>query len=208
MLDPVNLKEIPLSQREAIAQIFTFWFGDPEAKSATYADRRKLWFSKNSTVDDEIRDRFLPLHQQAAAGELNDWQASPLGALALLLLLDQFSRNLFRNSLQAFATDPQALAIAEAAIAQGFDRAVPPLMRMFFYLPLEHSEDRGRQQRSIELFTQLHAEAPELADVLDYAQKHKDVIDRFGRFPHRNQILGRPSTIEEQEFLQQPGSSF
>ncbi|MBD2092525.1 DUF924 domain-containing protein [Microcoleus sp. FACHB-1515] len=191
-----------------MAEIFTFWFGDPEAKSATYADRRKLWFGKNSAVDNEIRDRFLPLHQQAAAGELADWQSSPPGALALLLLLDQFSRNLFRDTPQAFATDPQALAIAEASIAQGFDRAVPPLMRMFFYLPLEHSEDQARQQRSVELFTQLQAEAPELADVLDYAHKHKDVIDRFGRFPHRNEILHRPSTIEEQEFLQQPGSSF
>ena len=202
------MESIPLEQREAIAQIFTFWFGDPQAKGATYADRRKLWFGKNSAVDDEIRDRFLPWYQQAATGELDEWQEFPFGALALLLLLDQFSRNLFRDTPQAFATDPQALAIAESSIAHGFDRAVPPLMRMFFYLPLEHSEDRVRQQRSIELFTQLQAEERELADVLDYAQKHKDVIDRFGRFPHRNRILGRASTIEEQEFLQQPGSSF
>ncbi len=199
---------IPIRERSAIAELFTFWFGNAQAEGVSYTQRRRLWFTKDPELDAQIRDRFLPLYQQAAAGDLERWQQSPQGCLALLLLLDQFPRNMFRNTPQAFATDSQALAIAETAIDQGFDRAVLPIQRLFFYLPLEHCEDRIRQQRSVDLFRQLHAEAEEFADTLDYAQRHQAVIDRFGRFPHRNAILGRPSTVEELEFLQQPGSSF
>ena len=199
---------IPFRKRSAIAEIFTFWFGNAQAEGVSYVQQRRLWFTKDPEVDAQIRDRFLPLYQQAVTGKLEHWQQSPQGCLALLLLLDQFPRNMFRNTPQAFATDLQALAIAETAIDQGFDQAVLPIQRLFFYLPLEHCEDRTRQQQSVNLFRQLYAEAEEFADTLDYAQRHQAVIDRFGRFPHRNLILNRPSTVEELKFLQQPGSSF
>jgi uncharacterized protein (DUF924 family) len=193
--------------KQAIATILRFWFGDPQVDDS-YQQRRKLWFRKRPQVDQEIRDRFQSLYDRAVAGEFSDWQRSPQGSLALLLLFDQFPRNMFRDSAQAFATDPLALAIAEAAIVQDFDQLLEPIRRIFVYLPLEHSENLDHQRRSVELFRQLHSQHPEFADILDYAIRHQQVIERFGRFPHRNQWLDRPSTPEEMEFLQQPGSSF
>lgn len=190
------------------SEVIEFWFGNPGSDDASYKNRRKLWFSKNPAIDQTIRNRFLSLYQRAAAGELDDWQQTPQGCLALLVLLDQFSRNLFRGSAQAFAADAKALAIAKEAIASAHDQQLEPIQRIFFYLPLEHSENSDDQRQSVSLFKKLMQIDPQLTDVYDYALRHQAVIDRFGRFPHRNQSLGRASTPEELEFLQQPGSSF
>lgn len=192
-------------EQQAILQ---FWFGDLQSESSSYAQRRKLWFGKQPEFDAAIRQQFQPIYEQAAAGTLDVWQQTPLGCLALILLLDQFSRNMFRDTPQAFATDRQALQFARFAVAQGFDRQLLPIQRMFIYLPFEHSEDPEFQRQSVKLSQQLAGEAPELADVADYALRHQAVIERFGRFPHRNRILGRASTPAEIEFLKQPGSSF
>jgi uncharacterized protein (DUF924 family) len=189
-------------QAEAILE---FWFGKPD--EADYGKSRKVWFTKNPEFDDEVRSRFLNVHNQAAAGELDDWNATPQGCLALIILLDQFPRNMFRGQPQAFATDPQALAYARHAVTQGFDKELPKLQRWFVYLPFEHSENLADQRQCVELCEQLGDE-PEMREAIDYAYRHLRVIERFGRFPHRNQILGRETTPEEAEFLKQPGSSF
>ena len=189
-------------QSEAILE---FWFGKPD--EVDYGKSRKVWFTKNPEFDDEVRSRFLNVHNQAAAGELNDWNATPQGCLALIILLDQFPRNMFRGQPQAFATDPQALAYARHAVTQGFDKELPKLQRWFVYLPFEHSENLADQRQCVELCEQLGDE-PEMREAIDYAYRHLRVIERFGRFPHRNQILGRETTPEEAEFLKQPGSSF
>lgn len=188
--------------------ILHFWFGDPPYTQQTYAERRKLWFGKNPEVDCQIRDRLLETYHQASSGVLKDWRDSPHGCLALILVLDQFPRNMFRDQPQAFATDHQARTIAETAIAQGFDQELAPVERVFLYLPLEHSENLAHQNQCVALMQTLSEANPELQDVFDYALRHRAVIERFGRFPHRNRILGRENTIEETEFLQQPGSSF
>ncbi|TVQ20466.1 MAG: DUF924 domain-containing protein [Leptolyngbya sp. DLM2.Bin15] len=187
--------------------ILAFWFGEP-IQTPNYAERRSIWFGKDPDLDQEIGDRFLSTYRQAAAGELDHWQQTPLDCLALVIVLDQFSRNLFRQQAQAFATDGKALSIAQGAIAQGFDQQLHPVHRIFLYLPLEHSEDRAIQQESVTLFQRLAEAYPELNDTYDYALRHQRVIEQFGRFPHRNIALGRDSTPEEQEFLKQPGSSF
>ncbi|HEY9747198.1 MAG TPA: DUF924 family protein [Allocoleopsis sp.] len=193
------------SKMSSIEQILNFWFGNPE--SASYGKSRKVWFSKDPNFDQDIRDRFLPDYEAAAAGNYNGWTASPDGCLALILLFDQFPRQLFRGDRRAFATDAQALVTAQHAIAQDFDQALLPVQRVFIYLPFEHSENLEHQRLSVELFRQL-SDHPETADMLPYAVRHQEIIERFGRFPHRNQILGRPTTAEEAEFLKQPGSSF
>jgi uncharacterized protein (DUF924 family) len=161
---------------------------------------RKRWFTKDSAFDDDIRRRFLVTHQAAAAGQLKDWENSAEGALALLLLLDQFSRNMFRGDKRAFAADPLARAIAAGALIKGFDSQFPEL-RDFFYLPFVHSEELADQQRAIALY-----QAARLDD-FKWAQMHADIIRRFGRFPHRNAVLGRVSTPEEQAFLSAGGFS-
>ncbi|MGB0563946.1 MAG: DUF924 family protein [Spirulinaceae cyanobacterium] len=189
----------------AASTVLNFWFGEPS--DPAYGQERPEWFRKDARFDAEIRSRFLALHQQAAHNQLKDWQAEPLSCLALVIILDQFSRNLFRGTPQSFAQDAQALAIAQAAIKQGFDQAVLPVQRWFYYLPLEHSENLSHQTQSVQRFAQLPDE-PAHARTLDYARRHYDVIQRFGRFPHRNAILGRESTATEVVFLNQPGSSF
>jgi uncharacterized protein (DUF924 family) len=191
-----------------LADVLQFWFGTPFSEEASYGKRRKLWFGKSDQTDQIIRDRFLALHAQAVAGTLDDWEESPQGCLALLVLLDQFSRHLFRGQARAFAADAKALALAKRTIAQGWDQQLDPLQRIFVYLPLEHSENLADQQRSVELFQALQQTDPSLADVCDYALRHQAVIVQFGRFPHRNAILGRESTPAELAFLEQPGSSF
>lgn len=190
-----------------VQAILKFWFGDSPQESS-YEQRRQLWFRKRPEFDAEIRQRFADVYEQAATGALDAWQQAPLSCLALIIVLDQFPRNMFRDTPQAFATDAKALDVAQRAVAQGFDQQLRPLQRIFLYLPFEHSENLAHQHQSVELTRQLSAEAPELADVFDYAVRHQDVIERFGRFPHRNRILGRESTPEEIEFLKQPGSSF
>jgi len=188
-----------------VEAILNFWFGRPG--TSEYGKSRQVWFTKNAEFDREIRSQFMSDYEEAAAGKLNHWQASPLSCLAAIVLLDQFSRNMFRGTPQAFATDPQALAAAQHAVANGFDRDLLSVQRWFLYLPFEHAEDLELQRQSVALFEQL-GDDPANADVISYAIRHLQVIERFGRFPHRNQILGRETTPEEAEFLQQPASSF
>ncbi len=156
----------------------------------------KKWFAKDSTFDAEIVARFLKTYEAAAAGELGAWELGAEGAMALVIVLDQFPRNMFRGSARAFATDPLARAVAERAIARGFDRKVTLAQRSFFYLPFEHSESLADQERSLALFR-----ATGDADALKWADLHADIIRRFGRFPHRNAIFNRTTTAAEQAFL-------
>ncbi|MBN8955941.1 MAG: DUF924 domain-containing protein [Rhizobiales bacterium] len=162
----------------------------------------KKWFAKNDAFDKEIRTRFLSLYEQAAAGELSDWESSPVGALALLILLDQFPRNMFRNDARAFVADELARGIADRAIERGFDQHASVDDRVFFYLPFEHSEAMEDQERCLALMRGLGND-----DLLKWAQLHADIIRRFGRFPHRNAVLGRDSTPEEKAFLDAGGFS-
>ncbi|HHP7246144.1 MAG TPA: DUF924 family protein [Elainellaceae cyanobacterium] len=191
-----------------VSDVLEFWFGDPSSKDAEYEQRRKLWFGKQETVDQEIRERFGATYDRATSGQLDAWEKSPDGCLALVIVLDQFPRNMFRGDPKAFATDAKALAVSQWAIAQHFDQAIAAIRRFFLYVPFEHSEQLTHQNQSVEYFAQLINDAPELADTYSYAIRHRQVIERFGRFPHRNSILGRNSTPEEREFLKQPGSSF
>jgi uncharacterized protein (DUF924 family) len=154
------------------------------------------WFKKDTAFDDEIRRRFLDTYEEAAAGKFSDWEHTAPGALALLILLDQFPRNMFRGDAQAFGTDPLARAIAAGAIVRGFDAQVPAELRSFFYLPFEHSEDLADQERGLAFY-----KATGDAENLKWAELHADIIRRFGRFPHRNAVLGRTTTPEEQAFL-------
>jgi uncharacterized protein (DUF924 family) len=154
------------------------------------------WFKKDTAFDDEIRTRFLAVHEAAAAGKLAGWEQNAEGALALLILLDQFPRNMFRGDARTFATDPLARAVTAGALVRGFDSQVPKEMRAFFYLPFEHSEDLADQERGLALY-----KAADDADGLKWAEIHADIIRRFGRFPHRNAVLGRVTTPAEQAFL-------
>lgn len=181
------------------AEVIGFWFGS--------GDRDKRWFEKNAAFDVEVRERYLALHAAGAAGKLAHWKSEPADCLALIVLLDQFPRNMFRGTASAFATDALALEAAHHAVARGYDRAMRGVDRMFIYLPYEHAESLEEQLRSCELCAPL-VDFPETADVYRYAIAHCDIIRRFGRFPHRNAILGRASTPEEIEFLKGPGSSF
>ena len=187
------------------AAVLSFWFGTEDR-----VDGR--WFRRSDAFDREIATRFGASMAAALAGRLDDWAAQPAGTLALILLLDQFTRNVHRGTPQAFAGDPRALALARQLVASGGHRQLPPLQRWFVYMPLEHAEDPARQQQCVALFEALAAEAgphgDALAGALDYARRHRDVIARFGRFPHRNAILGRANTPDEETFLQQPGSAF
>ncbi|MBD2111448.1 MULTISPECIES: DUF924 family protein [Cyanophyceae] len=189
-------------------EILRFWFGDSEDPASEYGQQRRVWFKKDPAFDDTIRQRFLTDYEQASTGALATWRQQPRSCLALVILLDQFPRNLFRGKARSFASDRAARDIANYALTQGYDQQVLPVERIFFYLPLEHSENLADQERSVELVRSLHAAHPELENFLDYAVRHRDVIERFGRFPHRNEILGRETTAEEAEFLKQPGSRF
>jgi uncharacterized protein (DUF924 family) len=160
----------------------------------------KKWFAKDDAFDADIRARFMPTYEAAAGGDLSEWEATPDGALALTIVLDQFPRNLFRHGPQAFAADAAARAVADRALARGFDSQVPTGERMFFYLPFEHSESMVDQDRSCALFRELGN-----ADLLRWAELHADIIRRFGRFPHRNAVLGRTTTPDEQAFLDNDG---
>jgi uncharacterized protein (DUF924 family) len=181
------------------AEVLEFWFG-PEPFA-----HRKIWFEKDAAFDLAC-GRFAAARQAAVRGDLDGWATTPRGMLALVLLLDQFSRNLYRGSAEAFAADAKALGLAREAIACGFDQALGPVERMFLYLPFEHSEDLADQDEAVRLFTAL---APELGgDTLDYTRRHREVIARFGRFPHRNAALGRVSSPAELAYLSEPGAGF
>jgi len=185
-------------------EVLDFWFDEAHAAH---------WFASDAGFDREVRERFGAAAEAAANGELDGWAGSPAGWLALLILLDQFPRNLHRGAARAWANDVKAQRVALSGIDRGDDRELPPLRRVFAYLPLEHAEDKGLQQRSVALFEQLQADAPadqapRFAMFLDYARRHREVIDRFGRFPHRNAVLGRVDTAEEASYLAQPGAGF
>ena len=184
--------------------VLDFWFD---------AASEAVWFDNDNAFDARIRGRFGDTLEAAARGQLDHWTATPAGWLALLIVLDQFSRNIHRGDVRAWAADAQAQAIALAGLARGDDLRLPGSMRLFAYLPLEHAEDRSLQRRSVDLFEQLLVQCPSTEqdryeDFLVYARRHCEVIDRFGRFPHRNAALGRTSTAEEREYLSQPGSGF
>jgi uncharacterized protein (DUF924 family) len=187
--------------------VLDFWFGAPG--SATAGQPRKEWFVKSDAFDAGITERFGALIDQAIAGGLREWDAEgPQGVLARILVLDQFTRNAYRDTPRAFAGDPLALGAARELADSGAHKELPPQQRAFAYMPFEHAEDAFMQERAVSLFTALAAEHPGFDDMLDYAHRHRGVIARFGRFPHRNEILGRASTLEEIEFLRQPGSRF
>lgn len=181
--------------------VLDVWFGDGDSANPE-------WFRKDPVFDVSIRTRFGAVIRAALAGELADWDRTPLGALARIVVLDQFTRNAYRGTLRAFAGDALALAAAKTLVASGRDRKLKPLQRGFVYLPFEHSESLADQAESLRLFGALAAEQPQLRDALEWAEKHAAVIARFGRYPHRNAALGRTSTPEEIEFLKQPGSAF
>ena len=187
-------------------QVLDFWFGSADAPD--HGRARAAWFRKDAEFDRRIVEQFGSLIETALAGGLAHWQREPGSALAQILVLDQFTRNAFRDQPRAFAGDAAALAAARAMRAAGQDGGLLAVQRAFVYLPFEHAEDIAAQTQSVRLFTDLAAAAPELADMLDYAQRHHAVIARFGRFPHRNALLGRDSSAEELAFLQQPGSRF
>jgi len=176
------------------AEILNFWFNELKPEQ---------WFTKSDQVDKTIRDRFLDIHNKASACELDNWRNDSEGSLAEIIVLDQFSRNLYRDSPRAFAQDGMALVLAQEAISKGFHEDFSTVQKHFLYLPFMHSESLLIHDRAVELYTALGQERN-----LEFEMKHRAIIERFGRFPHRNVILGRESTLEEIEFLSGPGSSF
>ena len=193
--------------------VLDYWFGDEPDDGRLANQRASLWWSKSDATDADIRQRFEHLVNNAGAGDLDQWADTPRGRLALILLMDQFTRNIYRDTPNAFSLDGRALEHARVGLGQGQDRSLRPIERVFLYLPLEHAEDLVMQERCVVLFQSLRDEVPPAHQgpfgvFLDFAIRHRDVIARFGRFPHRNAILGRESTPEELAFLEQPGSSF
>ena len=174
--------------------VLAFWF-----EEITPAQ----WWVQSAAFDQTLRARFGALHAAASHCELHAWRATPAGRLAEIIVLDQFSRNIHRGTAAAFASDPLALALAQTAVAQGADQGFPSERRVFFYMPWMHSESAAIHAAAVQLF-----QAPGLESNLDFELRHKAIIDRFGRYPHRNAILGRVSSAEELEFLKTPGSSF
>ncbi len=194
-------------------ELLEFWFGVEPDDAAVAEAKAELWWGHHAETDELLQARFGAAASAAAAGVLDHWTGSPRGRLALLLLLDQLPRAIHRATPAAFAQDARAREIAEQGLDSGADRLLRPIERLFFYLPFEHSEDLADQDRSVKLYRGLVTVAPAVhretfSSFFDYAVKHRDVIRKFGRFPHRNLILGRESTPDETAFLDQPGSSF
>ncbi|MDZ7783007.1 MAG: DUF924 family protein [Halioglobus sp.] len=186
---------------QLIRDIHDFWFGELDAAGMPCADRNALWFGGSAATDAACR-RYAPALERALAGALDHWAHSDRGLVALIVLLDQFSRNVYRSTPRAFAGDTRALALARRCIDSGRDNRLPAIHRVFVYLPLEHSEESAAQRQSVRLFDALAAGGdPRLAGFARYARAHRDVIERFGRFPHRNAILGRDSTAAERDYL-------
>jgi uncharacterized protein (DUF924 family) len=198
---------------ELSEEILGFWFADALRTPDAAAARQSIWFGSHGQFDQEIYARFGSLPDRALTGEFDAWVYSPRPALALVIVLDQFPRNLFRGSARSFAFDIRAQEVALAAIGSGFDRHLDPLEASFLYLPCEHSESLQQQERSVVLFERLVARGPIglvplFEQFAEYARRHRDLIARFGRFPHRNAILGRTSTPEESEYLEAGGETF
>lgn len=198
---------------ETAESIREFWFGTNTDDAEVATQKSKLWWAKNDTTDTEIRSRFQTSTLAAASGALDKWSLTPYGTLALILLTDQFPRNMYRARPECFSFDPIALHWALHALAHGFDALLRPIERVFIYLPLEHAESMTLQHRSVSLYEKLLNDAPAeqestFSGFVNFATRHRDVIARFGRFPHRNAILARSSTEEEAAFLKTPGSGF
>ena len=190
-----ELDQLAQDRRDFTANdVLNFWFYELSAND---------WFVKNAAVDATIRDRFQRLHEAASHGELYTWRTSAEGRLAEILVLDQFSRNLYRDDARAFSCDITALVLAQEAVAADLDKQLTVQQRAFLYMPYMHSESLHIHQQAVQLFSQKG-----LTESLDYEIQHKAIIERFGRYPHRNKVLGRKSTRAEREFLNQPGSSF
>lgn len=194
-------------------ELLQFWFGDDPDDAAVAAAKAELWWGHRQETDEALQAKFGAATSAAAADLLDHWAGSPRGRLALILLLDQLPRAIHRGSPEAFAQDSKARKVAEQGLESGADRLLRPIERLFVYLPFEHSEDLADQDRSVQLYQDLAESVPEghretFAGFVDYAVKHHEIIARFGRFPHRNVILGRESTPEEKAFLEQPSSSF
>ncbi|MDQ2642645.1 MAG: DUF924 domain-containing protein [Myxococcota bacterium] len=194
-------------------EVLEFWFGALDANGRADEEHTRRWFEKNEAFDEQIRERFGEVHAAAARGERDAWLGTTRGRLALVIVLDQFSRNLFRGDAKSFACDERAFAAASEAVALGIDRTLALDERCFLYLPFMHSERLEHQKRCVELYRALLEEQPvELRSYIDnslrFAKRHQVIVERFGRFPHRNAALGRSSTPEEIEFLKQPGSGF
>jgi uncharacterized protein (DUF924 family) len=193
--------------------VLAFWFGAEPDDPRTPERQAHLWWEKDPAQDQQIRDRFGALRLRAVAGELDGWLGTPRGRLALIVLVDQFSRNLFRGDPESFRHDALALRWTHDGLARGDGPQLRAVERLFLYLPLEHSETLVDQERAVSLVGALARQAPapqrgSFEGYLRYAERHREIVARFGRFPHRNAVLGRPSTPEEIEFLRQPGSSF
>jgi len=198
-----------------VAQVLEFWFGDIQHSAEYYQKQNKFWFQKSDATDNQIRSLFEKDVEGAITGEIDDWLIEPESCLAYIIILDQFTRNIYRGTEKAFGGDRRALRASLLGVDRSFYAQLEPIHRVFLYLPLEHSEDRNCQQESIEAFEKLSKEQTGenrceevFASFLEYAIAHKKVIDQFGRFPYRNEILNRESTPEEIEFLKQPGSRF
>jgi uncharacterized protein (DUF924 family) len=189
-----------------IGEVLDFWFGTPG--QADYLQTRKQWFEKDDAFDARIAEHFVALIDSALRGELAARAQSPNGAVAQIIVLDQFTRNTRRGTAGMFSGDALALAAAKALCRGGAERGLPGVFRQFVYLPFEHSEDIADQRESLRLFAQLGDDEPALSGLMAWAQGHFDIVARFGRFPHRNALLGRASTPEEVAFLTQPGSGF
>lgn len=191
----------------AIDDIHQYWFGPLDDAGMSNTSQQKLWFQSTAEDDEVCQIRFAPLVADAVAGELQDWPASDRGLVALILVLDQFTRTIYRGTPQAFSGDPRALALAQHCIAHGHHQRLPAIHQVFLFLPLEHSENLEVQEECVELFEELAAVTglEAIAGFTRYAVAHRDVIARFGRFPHRNAILGRESTAEELAHLEQHG---
>ena len=194
-------------------ELLDFWFGDKDDDVEAGESQSALWWGSGTETDDLLSGKYGQAASAAAAGTLDHWTGSPRGRLALILLLDQLPRVIHRGTQGAFAQDEKARRVATQGLSSGADQLLRPIERVFFYLPFEHSEEEADQQRSIELYRELAATVPEkwrnsFDFYLDFAVRHRDIVDRFGRYPHRNEILGRESTPEELEFLKEPGSGF
>lgn len=201
------------AEREQIEGILEYWFGELDGPHDFDPSKNALWWAGGEQVDAEIRERFADQVARARAGQLDHWAESPRGALALVILLDQFTRNLGRGTPEAFAADDRAQQLSQRSIERGLDQQLRPIERGFLYMPLMHAEDREIAQRSRELFGQLSREVEALGlddhpDFLPHAKQHAEIVERFGRYPHRNEILGREPTPEEEAFLANGGPSF
>lgn len=199
-------------QELLINEILDFWFADIGA-GFDVSSQKGIWWNGGTTVDEEIEQRFGPMVTAAKNGLLKTWEIDHRGCLAVVILLDQFSRNIYRGSAKAFAGDTMALNIVNTALAKQFDRLMTPMQRSFFYMPFEHSESLLNQDRAVGLFKKLLGEVPEtgkqtIQSSLDFAEKHRNIIARFGRFPHRNAVLSRQATAEEKTYLDGGGFRF